>query len=420
MAKDLREQRAAIWAQMQGIYERNDGGDWAAEDIEQYDRLEKELDTLGDAIQRAERHQQRAEELATIDTETRVLPSGDRVVARTVRPEATPEYKDAFLRYMRFGRSELSADDRATLRHGFAADDESRATNPQTVTTSGGGYLIPSEFQAQLIRAMKAFGGVRANATVFETDSGAQISIPTVDDTSNKGRLLSINTQVTTNDVAFGQVQFDAYKYSSDLVLVPVELMQDAAFDMDGLITNILAERLGRITEEHYTTGDGSSKPKGIVTASTQGKEGTSGQTTTVIADDLVDLYHSLDPAYRAGASWLMNDATVKAIRKLKTGVSGDNTFLWQPGLQVGAPDMLLGAPVVVSQEMPVMAASAKSIVFGNLKRFWVRDVRGIRVVRMDERYADYDQVGFVSFLRTDSDLAAPAAAIKHYANAAS
>jgi HK97 family phage major capsid protein len=135
--------------------------------------------------------------------------------------------------------------------------------------------------------------------------------------------------------------------------------------------------------------------------------------------DDLVDLYHSLDPAYRAGASWMMNDATVKAIRKLKTGVSGDNTFIWQAGLTAGAPDTILGHPVVVSPEMPVMAASAKAILFGNLKRFRIRDVRGIRIVRMDERYADYDQVGFVSFLRTDSDLVAPSSAIKHYANSA-
>lgn len=423
MVKDLIAKRARIWGEMQALYTRSQEEALSAEDAEQYDRLEAELDELSEQIKRAERHQQRAEEFATVNVETRVLPSGDRVVTRSVRPEATPEYKDAFLRYMRFGIGELSAEDRSILRNGYAvdADDaEGRAASPQSVTTSGGGYLIPAEFQAELIRAMKAYGAIRANARVFETDSGAQISIPTVDDTSNKGRLISINTQVTTSDVSFGQILLDAYKYSSDQVLVPIELMEDAAFDMDGLVTSILAERLGRITEEHYTTGDGSGKPKGIVNASTQGKQGTTGQTTSIIVDDLVDLYHSLDPAYRAGASWMMNDATVKAIRKLKTGVSGDNTFIWQPGLIAGAPDVILGHPVIVSQEMPTMAASAKAILFGNLNRFWIRDVRGIRVVRMNERYAEYDQVGFVSFLRTDSELVAPSSAIKHFANAAS
>lgn len=418
--KDLIAKRARIWGEMQALYTRSQEEALSAEDAEQYDRLEGELDDLGEQIKRAERHQQRSEEFATVNTETRVLPSGDRVVTRSVRPEATPEYRSAFMTYMRLGRSELTADERSILRHGYAVDDaEERATTPQTVTTSAGGYLIPSEFQAELIRAMKAFGAIRENATVFETDSGSQIAIPTVDDTSNKGRLISINTQVTTSDVSFGQTLFDAYKYSSDQVLVPIELMEDSAFDMDGLVNSILAERLGRITEEHYTTGDGSGKPKGIVAASAQGTQGTTGQTTSIIVDDLVDLYHSLDPAYRAGASWMMNDATVKAIRKLKTGVSGDNTFIWQAGLTAGAPDTILGHPVVVSPEMPVMAASAKAILFGNLKRFRIRDVRGIRIVRMDERYADYDQVGFVSFLRTDSDLVAPSSAIKHYANSA-
>ena len=418
--KDLIAKRARIWGEMQALYTRSQEEALSAEDAEQYDRLEGELDDLGEQIKRAERHQQRSEEFATVNTETRVLPSGDRVVTRSVRPEATPEYRSAFMTYRRLGRSELTADERSILRHGYAVDDaEERATTPQTVTTSAGGYLIPSEFQAELIRAMKAFGAIRENATVFETDSGSQIAIPTVDDTSNKGRLISINTQVTTSDVSFGQTLFDAYKYSSDQVLVPIELMEDSAFDMDGLVNSILAERLGRITEEHYTTGDGSGKPKGIVAASAQGTQGTTGQTTSIIVDDLVDLYHSLDPAYRAGASWMMNDATVKAIRKLKTGVSGDNTFIWQAGLTAGAPDTILGHPVVVSPEMPVMAASAKAILFGNLKRFRIRDVRGIRIVRMDERYADYDQVGFVSFLRTDSDLVAPSSAIKHYANSA-
>lgn len=418
--KDLIAQRARIWDEMTGLYERSKAESLSAEDAEQYDRLEAELDSVGEQIKRAERHQQRAEEFATVDVETRVLPSGDRVVTRTVRPEATSEYREAWMRYLRFGREALSAEDRSLLRTGYATDVEERAANPQTVTTTGGGYLIPAEFQAELFRAMKAYGGMRANSRVFETDSGAPLSVPMVDDTSNVGRLLTINTQVTTNEIVLGQVQFDAYKYSSDQVLVPVELMQDSAFDMDGLVTSILAERLGRITETHYTTGDGSSKPKGIVPASSQGKEGASGQVDSIIVTDIVDLYHSLDPAYRAGAVFMMNDATVKAIRSLKTGVSGDNTFLWQPGLTAGAPDTLLGVPVVVNQQMAVMAASAKAIVFGNLQRFWIRDVRGVRVVRMDERYADLDQVGFVSLMRTDSDLWATSAAVKHFANPAS
>jgi HK97 family phage major capsid protein len=196
--------------------------------------------------------------------------------------------------------------------------------------------------------------------------------------------------------------------------------MEDAAFDMNGMVTSILAERLGRITESHYTTGTGSSQPNGVVTASAQGKVGASGQTTTVTADDLVDLFHSVDPAYREGGAFMAADSTIAAIRKLKTGVSGDNTYLWQPGLRAGEPDTLLGRPVIVNQGVPVMAANAKSILFGNFQNYTIRDVRGIRFVRLEERYADADQIGFVVFLRTDGDRTGPSGTIKHYANAAS
>jgi HK97 family phage major capsid protein len=196
--------------------------------------------------------------------------------------------------------------------------------------------------------------------------------------------------------------------------------MEDSAFDMNGMVTSILAERLGRITETHYTTGDGSSKPTGVVTASALGKTGASGQVTTVTADDLVDLFHSVDPAYRANAQFMLNDSTAAAIRKLKTGVTNDETYLWQPGLRAGMPDTLLGREIIINQNMAVMAASAKSILFGNYSNYWIRDVRGIRFVRLDERYADADQVGFVVFLRTDADLIGPSTTVKHYINAAS
>lgn len=154
-----------------------------------------------------------------------------------------------------------------------------------------------------------------------------------------------------------------------------------------------------------------------MVGKAAEGKVGTTGQSTSVIADDLMDLFHSVDPAYRDGAIFMMADSSVAAIRKLKTGVSGDNTYLWQPGLRAGEPDTLLGRPVVVNQNIAAMASDAKSILFGNFQNFWIRDVRGVRFVRMDERYAAEDQVGFVVFLRTDSDLVGPAGTIKYYQN---
>lgn len=423
----LTEDKNRIWSRMTELMgrARDEKRELSAEEGAEFDKLEADMQTVAGNLRKAEQDRERTwrfDQMQEIAERRASMTQAADVLTERIRPTSTDEYRKAFVHWMKYGRAELDADLRHILRHGYAPDSGPDASEQraQTVTTSGGGYLIPEGFKAELMRAMKAFGGVRENARVIETDMGNSLDIPTVDDTSNTGRLLGINTGVTTTDIAFGQKTLDAYKYSSDLVLVPVELMEDSAFDMNGMVTSILAERLGRITETHYTTGDGSSKPNGVVTASAQGKEGTTGQTTSVIANDLVDLFHSLDPAYRANAKFMMNDATVAAIRKLKTGVTNDETFLWQPGLRAGQPDTLLGREVIVNQHMASMAASAKAILFGNFQNYWIRDVRGIRFVRLDERYADADQVGFVVFLRTDADLVGPSATIKHFANPAS
>lgn len=423
--QDLQEKRNRTWGRMTELMEsaREEGRELSAEEGAEFDRLESEMQTLSKDLRKAEADRERNwrwEQMQEVAERRASLEQASEVLKDRISPTSTDEYRKAFVHWMRYGRDGLDSDLRHVLQHGFARDSGEMASEQraQTITTSGGGYLIPEGFRAELVRAMEAFGGMRANSRVIETDAGNSLDIPTVDDTSNTGRLLAINTAVTTTDITFGQKTLDAYKYSSDLVLVPVELMEDSAFDMNGMVTSILAERLGRITEQHYTTGDGSGKPNGVVTASVQGKEGANGQTTTVTADDIVDLFHSVDPAYRDGAVFMMNDSTVAAIRKLKTGVSNDETYLWQPGLRAGQPDTLLGRPVIVNQHMSAMQASAKSILFGNFSNYWIRDVRGIRFVRLDERYADADQVGFVVFLRTDGDLIGPAATIKHYANA--
>lgn len=427
LENELVERKNRLWGRMNDLMDRARGEkrELSPEEGQEFDTLEAELRTATTELRKAEQDRDRNwrwEQMQEVAERRASLDAAADVLKDRISPTGTDEYRKAWMHWMRYGREGLDSELRHVLRYGFGREDGQVANEQraQTVTTTGGGYLIPDGFRAELIRAMEAFGGVRVSSRVIVTDGGNSMDIPTVDDTSNKGRLLAINTGVTTTDITFGQKTLDAYKYSSDLVLVPVELMEDAAFDMNGMVTSILAERLGRITEEHYTTGDGNSKPNGVVTASSEGKEGTSGQTTSVIVNDLVDLFHSLDPAYRANARWMMNDATVAAIRKLKTGVTNDETFLWQPGLRAGQPDTLLGRELVVNQDMATMAASAKAILFGNFQNYWIRDVRGIRFVRLDERYADADQVGFVVFLRTDADLIGPSGTIKHFANPAS
>jgi HK97 family phage major capsid protein len=274
-------------------------------------------------------------------------------------------------------------------------------------TTSGavGSYTVPDAAMQALEIALLAFGGIRQVATVIRTDTGASLPFPTSDDTSNKGAILTENTQVSEVDVTFGQLTLDAYMYSSKSVLVSLQLLQDSSVDVPSMIGRMLGERIGRIQSDHFTTGTGSSQPNGIVTAATSGVTGVADPPTY---DNFVDLVHSVDPAYRTGARFMLNDATLKSVKKIKVlQYSGDATGipLWSPGLTGGTPDTILGYPYVINQSMASPGSTAKKVIFGELSKYLIRDVREVTLVRLNERYADYHQVGFLAFARSDGDL---------------
>jgi HK97 family phage major capsid protein len=243
-----------------------------------------------------------------------------------------------------------------------------------------------------------------------------------VDDTANVGELLAENVAAAAQDVVFSQIILKAYKYSSKIVLVSMELLQDSFFDIGTILRDLLAERIGRITNTHFTTGTGSGQPQGVVTGSGLGKTGAAGQTTTIIYDDLVDLEHSIDPLYRPGSIFMMSDSALKVIKKLK---DSSGRPIWQPGadasLQVGqaAFNNIMGYPYVINQDIAVPAINAKSVLFGNFSKYIVRDVREFTLLRLEERYAEFGQVGFLAFTRSDGRFI-NAAAVKHYVHPAS
>ena len=276
-------------------------------------------------------------------------------------------------------------------------------------TTSGavGQYTVPDAAMQALEVSLLAFGGMRQVATVIRTDSGAPLPIPTSDDTSNKGAILTENIEASEVDITFGQLVLDSFKYSSKYVLVSVELLQDSAINVAEFIGKALGERIGRITNDHFTTGDASSKPNGIVTASSAGATAT-GLTATTTYDLIVDLVHSIDPAYRANGKFMMHDGALKMLKKIKVlQYSGDTTGvpLWSPGLAPGAPDTVLGYPYVINQSMTTPATTVKSILFGDLSKYIIRDVRDVSLLRLDERFATFHQVAFLAFSRHDGDL---------------
>lgn len=331
------------------------------------------------------------------------------------------------------GKSDEAAALRAMLKGGLSAlTPEQRQAmaarqNPDiqaamsTTTGSEGGYTVATEFSRQLIEALKATGSVRSVASNIRTSTGAQMLFPTTDATAEEGELLAQNTTAAVLETTFGQASLDVYKYSSKSIALPFELLQDSMFDIEAYIQNLLRLRLGRIQDRHHVLGTGTSQPRGVVTASTVGKTGTTGQTTSVIYDDLVDLEHSIDPAYRANCRYMMNDSTLKALRKIK---DSQNRPIFVPGYETGnpggAPDRLLGREIVINQYMAAMAANAKSILFGDFNKFLIRDVMDVTLFRMtDSAFTLKGQVGFVAFCRSGANMVDNGGAIKHYANSA-
>jgi HK97 family phage major capsid protein len=284
----------------------------------------------------------------------------------------------------------------------------------QSLTAAAGGYTVPQGFINQLEASLLAFGGMREVATILRTAEGNDLPIPTVSDHSNVGAILAENTQVAEQDVTFGQITLKAYKYSSKLIRVSAELLQDSAIDLESFIGGALGERVARVLNSHFTIGTNSSQPQGIIAS---GAGVTAASATAITYGELVDLQHSVDPAYRGNAKFMMHDSTFKAIRKL---LDGQNRPIFQPDITAASPGTLLGSPIVINQDCATIAASAKAVFFGDFSKYLIRDVQDFTLLRLEERYADYHQVGFVGFSRHDGRiLDAGTDPIKHLVMAA-
>lgn len=390
-----------------------------AKEIEgRFDTIMAEHDKIGN---RVEREQAVAEAEARANAGDPRRPQGEDAEARAQAEDKqkTPEYKEVFSKSIRFGAASLDTEERMVLMEGRAnLPAEARAQS--TGTDAAGGYTVPEGFSGEIDKALALWGPMWDGGIVRElnTTSGNPLPWPTVDDTANSGRIKAENASVDddgTDDVVFGEKTLNAYIYDTGMVRIPMELLQDSAFNIEGLMNDLFGERLGRKANEVLTTGTGTNQPNGIVTASSEGKESASG--TAVTADELIDLLHSVDPAYRGSprTRWMFNDSTLATIRKLK---DGQGNYLWQMGdVRNGEPAMLLGHQYSVNQAMADIGLSAKPVLFGDFNRFIVRKVMGFQVLTLRERYAENFQVGMVGFKRFDSELL-NTGAVKHLANA--
>jgi HK97 family phage major capsid protein len=286
---------------------------------------------------------------------------------------------------------------------------EQRIVQVDTVSPDGGGhYTVPDEMMRPLEVALLAHGGMRQVSQVIRTNTGADLPMPTLNDTTNAGALLGETLEHTELDLDFNQLVLNAYKYTSRRVAMSVEYLQDNAINAASRIGSILGERIARITNQHFTTGTGNAQPKGIVVAATSSGI-TTASATAITYDEIVDLKHSVDPAYRAqGARFMFKDSVLKILKKIKVAqYSGDTGGwpLWRAGLAAGDPDTIDGDPYTINQDMAAPTSTQKAMLYGLLSKYIIRDVRDITLVRLDERYAELGVVAFLAFSRHDGDL---------------
>jgi HK97 family phage major capsid protein len=404
--KEIRERQQVLVAEARERLDQIDTATDAARAAE----LEAAHDVAMAEHDKLEERAVKLEKLAALE-EARDAPDPRRPTGEAVRvAPATTEtadeaYSRVFRSFMMNGADSLPREERALLRRFKETDRENRA-GPQGVTSSpAGGYLVPQGFMAELVVSMKAFGPMLNPGVTREltTDTGAPLPWPTMDDTSNTGRRIAENVQVTTAGITMGAKMLNAWKYTTDAILVAEELTQDSGIAVEGIVRDAMAERLGRIVNLELTTGTGQNMPMGIVTAA--GAGATAGGSNAITFDDIIELQHAVDPAYRESPNvkWMFHDLTLKALRKLK---NGDGDYIWQPASVVAAaPATIADHPYAINQAMPLIGTGNTSVVFGDFSKYVVRRVREFALKRLVERYADFDQIGFIGFGRYDGNL---------------
>jgi HK97 family phage major capsid protein len=412
MSMELHDRRGRLVTQAREALEeiKSNTDEARATELEQrHDAIMSDLDKLDATIEREQRVAKIEQELTEAREARRPDQSGE---ARGVEEAKKVEYREAFDALARtgFDPSKLSAEMRSML--------ESRA---QTAGSAGaGGYTVPTELAAVIDKTLKMWGPMydEAICTVLNTSGGNPLDFPKTDDTAVAVAQHTEAAAMTDDggvDATFTKMTLGAFAYDTEWVQISMELLQDSAINIEQFIGELLGERLARRVNTELTVGDGTGDPLGIVAASAAGKSATDDVTFT--ADELIDLLHSVDPAYRASpkARFMFNDSTLAFIRKLK---DGQNNYLWQMGdIRTGEPGRLLGHNYSVNQAMASIAASAKPVIFGDFSKYYVRKV-GSPVIGVRREYY-WPNIGLAGIVRLDGDLI-QTSAVKHLVLAAS
>jgi HK97 family phage major capsid protein len=419
--KNLREQRNTLAKEIRSLLDNNPGKTWKPEHQAQYDAKLEDIERLDGEIDRMVK-------AADLDADARFDDAVEQVNRdKGVKSPTAP--KTLFDVFLRKGEAGFSQEQQLAIRNTMS-----------TTTGSEGGFTVPSLIGTTLYDQMKAFGAMRAVAEIIRTSDGKPLSFGGSDGTAETGEWIAQNVTATAADPVFTSVSLNVFKASSKIVAVPFELLQDSIIDIEAFVVRRLAQRLGRLGNTGFTVGTGTTQPDGVVPRASSGKVGTTGQTLTIIYDDLVDLIHAVDPAYRgARSAFMTNDTLLKVMRKIKDTAGRP---IWTPsydgGIAIGLSkpgteetggyagqdrpvmfDTLLGYPLWVNNDIAVPAANAKTLLFGDYSYYKIRDAMDVTMFRFtDSAYSKLGQVGFLAWARMGGNLV-DTSAVKYYQHSA-
>lgn len=398
----LRERLASLKKDARNLLEEKGSATWTTEEQAKFDNLVDEAERVEHQI---DAHQRLLDEEADNHFNDVQRKTGEQV-----RDDARNPGRQALEIYLRTMTKNLSPEQALMIRNTMS-----------TTTPSEGGYTVQSTIASAVIDAMKDYAGMRRVAERLVTASGAPLSYPSSDGTTEEGEIIAENASASDADISFGTVPLNVFKFSSKVITIPIELLQDTTIDILALLNMRVRDRVGRIQNKKFTIGTGTGEPYGLSVAAGVGKTGTTGQTTTVIYDDLVDLVDSIDPAYAANELKFMFGQTMRrTIRKIKDTAGRP---IWTPSYDAGmtakTPDLLMGHAVELNNHMPAPAANAKSIAFGALNKYMVRDAMEVTLFRFeDSAYLKKGQVGFLAWCRAGGNLL-DTNAVKQYQHSA-
>lgn len=398
----LRERLASLKKDARNLLEEKGSATWSAEE-------QTRFDGLVDEAERVERQIDAHQKVLDDDADKHFKDAG-RKPGDQVRDDARNLGRQAMEIYLRTMSKNMTPEQAVLIRNAMS-----------TTTGSEGGFTVPATVASSVIDQLKDYAGIRRVAERLVTASGGALSYPTSDGTTEEGEIIAENQPATDADVSFGTVPLNVFKFSSKVITIPIELLQDTTVDIIGLVERRIRDRVGRIQNRLFTTGTGTGQPFGLATAAGVGKTGATGQTLTVTYDDLVDLVDSIDPAYMTeNLAFMFNQTMRRTIRKIKDTAGRP---IWTPSYDAGmtssTPDLLLGHPVELNNHMAVPGANNKSITFGDHSKYMVRDTMEVTLFRFeDSAFLKRGQIGFLAWARAGGNLL-DASAVKAYRHSA-